>query len=125
MATRMGMRRATGDAQGDMHARVSPSEATSTLAAANDHLDINDIVAVRAAALLEQLLAIRFELSNGVVPRAERGVLTKHDLDYMRVQLDAAVASMRGIVATCGGAPVSMVRQRDFWRSEETSAIKA
>jgi hypothetical protein len=109
-----------------MRGRDAASAApASTLTAANDHLGVNDVVAVRAAALLEQLLAMRVELGDSVLPRAERGVLTKRDLDYMRVQLDAAVASTRGIIATCGGAPVSIVRQRDFWRSEEVPATKA
>jgi hypothetical protein len=127
MASRIGLKRAVDGTE--LAARrghvSSPHGQGAGAVAANDHLDTADIIAVRAAALLEQLLAIRLELSNGIAPRAERGVLTKQDLDYMRVQLDAAAASTRGLVATCGAAPVAIVRQRDFWRSEELPATKA
>jgi len=125
MATRTGMTRSIGARTGITPHAAGSQDAGTQMVAANEQLDTNDVVAVRASALLEQLLAMRFELTNGVVPSAQRGVLTKNDLDYMRVQLDAAIASTRGIVATCGAAPVSIVRQRDFWRSEEVPATKA
>jgi len=92
--------------------------------AANDH-DGSDVLGARVNSLLEQLIAMRFELVHGVVPRAERGVFVARDLDYMRVQLDAAVASTRGLAATCGIAPVSFVRQKDFWRSEDSVTINS
>ena len=94
------------------------------ITAANDH-DASDVLGARVHAVLEQLIAMRFELVHGVVPRAERGTLVARDLDYMRVQLDAAVASTRGLAATCGVVPVSYVRQRDFWRSEDSVATNS
>jgi hypothetical protein len=102
---------------------TSMARATTTVAA-NDQSGGADVLGARVNALLEQLTAMRLELVRGVVPRAERGILVTRDLDYMRVQLDAAIAAARGIAATCEVAPVTIGRQRDFWRSEDASTTK-
>src|SRR5437667_11983006 len=52
--------------------------------------------------LYEQLLALRLDLVHGVMPRAERITLTSGDLEYLLVQLDAAIAATRDIVAVRG-----------------------
>ena len=46
-------------------------------------------------ALHDKLLALRLDLVHGVMPRAERITLTAGDLEYLLVQLDAAIALTR------------------------------
>lgn len=82
----------------------------------------NGLVALRLVALLEQLAAMRLDLVNGIIPRAERIGLTRGDLGYLLVQLDAAIAAGRGIAASLG-TPASVgvnAVAHDAWRSEET-----
>jgi hypothetical protein len=51
-------------------------------------------------ALHEKLLALRLDLVHGVMPRAERITLTAGDLEYLLVQLDAAIAFTRDMVVS-------------------------
>ncbi len=51
-------------------------------------------------AVHEKLLALRLDLVHGVMPRAERITLTAGDLEYLLVQLDAAIALTRDLASS-------------------------
>ena len=74
-------------------------------------------IGLRLVALLEQLAAMRLDLVHGIIPRAEQMGLNKEDLDYLLVQLDAAIAAGRGIAA-CLGPPHGAASMREAWRTE-------
>jgi len=75
-------------------------------------------IGLRLVALLEQLAAMRLDLVHGILPRAERIGVTKGDLDYLLVQLDAAIAAGRGIAASLESPPAAGATRQDAWRSE-------
>jgi hypothetical protein len=83
------------------------------------HIDAS-LIGLRLVALLEQLAAMRLDLVHGILPRAERTSLTRGDLDYLLVQLDAAIAAGRGIAASLGPPPTTAHTAEDSWRSEDT-----
>jgi hypothetical protein len=89
------------------------------------HIDAS-LIGIRLVALLEQLAAMRLDLVHGILPRAERISLTRRDLDYLLVQLDAAIAAGRGIAASLGPPPAAAHTAQDSWRSEDprVTAIK-
>jgi hypothetical protein len=74
-------------------------------------------IGLRLVALLEQLAAMRLDLVLGIIPRAEQMGLNKGDLDYLLVQLDAAIAAGRGIAA-CLGPAHGAASMREAWRTE-------
>jgi hypothetical protein len=51
-------------------------------------------------AVHEKLLALRLDLVHGVMPRAERITLTAGDLEYLLVQLDAAIVLTRDLAGS-------------------------
>jgi hypothetical protein len=83
------------------------------------HIDAS-LVGLRLVALLEQLAAMRLDLVHDILPRAERVSLTRGDLDYLLVQLDAAIAAGRGIAASLGSPPATPDTAHEAWRSEDT-----
>ena len=94
-----------------------PPEAISPPVADRRHTIDPARVGLRLVALLEQLAAMRLDLVHGIIPRAERMGLDKGDLDYLLVQLDAAIAAGRGIAASLGPLPPATAR-REAWRRE-------
>ena len=63
------------------------------------------------AALYDQLVAMRLDLVHGVIPRAERITLTSGDLEYVLVQLDAAIAATRGIAGSLDSQATVSIRR--------------
>ncbi|HXX86457.1 MAG TPA: hypothetical protein VEN29_21060 [Casimicrobiaceae bacterium] len=94
-----------------------PPQAISPPTAGAQHTIDPARIGLRLVALLEQLAAMRLDLVHGTIPRVERMGLDKGDLDYLLVQLDAAIAAGRGIAASLGPPPASAARQ-EAWRSE-------
>lgn len=88
------------------------------------HIDAG-LIGIRLVALLEQLAAMRLDLVHGILPRAEHMSLAREDLDYLLVQLDAAIAAGRGIAASLGPPPATTHTAEDSWRSEDTPHVAA
>ena len=94
-----------------------PPQVSSPPAADTQHTIDPARIGLRLVALLEQLAAMRLDLVHGIIPRAERMGMSKGDLDYLLVQLDAAIAAGRGIAA-CLGPSRGAASMREAWRTE-------
>jgi len=108
------MRRAMA---GEERFKLPPQEVASSTADEQSAIGPARI-GLRLVALLEQLAAMRLDLVYGIIPRAERVGSSKGDLDYLLVQLDAAIAVGRGIAASLGPPSVAATARPRAWRPE-------
>ena len=80
------------------------------------------LVSRRLIGLLEQLVAMRLDLVNGIIPRVERIGLTRDDLEYVIRRLHDAIAAGRGIAESLEALPAAAASDR---RRSEHSPVKA